>query len=45
MRPSITVPESEQYECPSCGTRVESPDDRECDCGATLRNLTNSRDL
>jgi hypothetical protein len=39
------VDESEQFECPACGKRVESPSDRECECGETLRNLTNSRDL
>jgi len=45
MRPSVTVPESEQYECPRCGNRVESPDDRWCECGGLLRSLSNSRDL
>jgi len=45
MRPEVEIPESEQYECPSCGSRVESPKTRVCDCGETLRDLTNSRDL
>jgi hypothetical protein len=45
MRPSVDVPSSEQYECPDCGRRVESPDGRECECGGILRDLTNSRDL
>jgi DNA-directed RNA polymerase subunit RPC12/RpoP len=45
MRPNVSVEESEQYECPACGKRVESPESVECECGATLRNLTNSRDL
>ncbi|MFB6151589.1 MAG: hypothetical protein ABEJ40_07270 [Haloarculaceae archaeon] len=45
MRPNVDVPESNQYECPSCGRRVESPDDRRCECGAMLRALSNSRDL
>jgi|GEM_PF-1020665 len=45
MRPSVTVPESGQYECPSCGNRVDSPEDRWCECGDLLRSLSNSRDL
>jgi hypothetical protein len=45
MRPNVPVDESAQYECPACGKRVESPDDRECECGELLRDLANSRDL
>ncbi|WP_338035772.1 rubrerythrin-like domain-containing protein [Halomicrobium salinisoli] len=46
MRPNVDVPESEQFECVGCGTRLTSPSDRVCpDCGGEVRNLTNSRDL
>lgn len=46
MRPSVTIPESDQYECVACGTRVEAPEGRACpECDGTLRNLAHSRDL
>ncbi|WP_143117763.1 rubrerythrin-like domain-containing protein [Halomicrobium zhouii] len=46
MRPNTSVPESSQYECPSCGARASDPDDRTCsDCGTSMRYLGHSRDL
>jgi len=46
MRPSTSVPESSQYECPSCGARTSDPDDRVCPgCGTSMRSLDNGRDL
>jgi rubrerythrin len=46
MRPTPTVPDSDQYECIACGARVEGPDGRACpSCDGNLRDLSLSRDL
>jgi rRNA maturation endonuclease Nob1 len=46
MRPNVDIPDSDQYECLSCGNRMTELDDRTCgECGGPVRNLALSRDL
>jgi len=43
MRPSVDVPESDQYECLECGTIVEARSHPgECECGGEFQNRAKS---